>query len=68
LGCGIASLSPWLLLLLVPLLKRASWYYGVAYCGICGGSVLLSGIASMFILSVAWKYTVRASWLSIFTV
>ena len=65
LGLGIAALSPWLLLLIVPVLKRVSWYYCVAYCGICGGAVLLSGIGSMFVLGLAWKHTVSNSWLSL---
>jgi hypothetical protein len=62
LAMGVAGLAPLALLALVPLLKKVSWYYLVAYCALCGGIVLASVFGLSVALGLVWKHTVISPW------
>ena len=58
LAWGVASLTPLLLLVLVPLIQRVAWYYVIAYCALCGGAVFASVVGLSLALGVVWRHTV----------
>lgn len=62
LAWGVAGLAPLALLALVPVLKKVSWYYLVAYCALCGGIVLASVFGLSLALGLVWKHTVTSPW------
>ena len=54
----VASLTPLLLLALAPVIQRAAWYYVIAYCALCGGSVFASVVGLSVGLGLVWRHTV----------
>jgi hypothetical protein len=62
LASGIISRPPLLLLALIPVLQRVSWYYIIAYCALCGGSVLGSIFGLTVVVSLAWRHLVISPW------
>ena len=62
LAWGVASLTPLLLFALVPVIQRVSWYYVVAYCALCGGTVLASVFGFTVVLGLAWTHLVKSPW------
>jgi hypothetical protein len=59
---GLSRITPFVLILLLPLIRSASWYYVVAYCALCGGTVLLSGIGVIMATGILWRNFVLARW------
>lgn len=59
---SLAHVSPLVLLVVSPFIKKASWYYLVGYCTVCGGAVLLSGIWSMLLVGLIWRNLVLSKW------
>ena len=59
---ALASLPPIILLAVSPFIKKASWYYLMVYCTVCGGAVLLSGIWSTLLVGLVWRNLVVSKW------
>ena len=59
---GLARVSPLILIGISPFIKKASWYYLVGYCTVCGGAVLLSGVWSMLLMGLVWRKLVVSKW------
>jgi hypothetical protein len=55
---GVSSLTPLLLLALAPVIQKLSWYYVIAYCALCGGSVFASVVGLSLGLGLVWRNTV----------
>lgn len=58
----LAHVTPVILILMLPLIKKGSWYYFVAYCTVCGGTALFSGLGIAMIVGLIWRNFVILKW------
>ena len=64
---GLVSVGesiPLLLILLLPIIKRAAWYYLLAYFAVCGGLTLLMGVGYFSVTMMIWRNLVQSDLVS----
>ena len=56
---NFGTFFPIFIILLLPIIKRGSWYYMICYFTICGGSCLILGLGSFSLIMMSWKNLVQ---------
>lgn len=58
----LAHVTPVILILMLPLIKKGSWYYFVAYCAVCGSTAVFSGLGIAMAVGLLWRNFVILEW------